>query len=158
MKTTVIERKVTFHMGHRVPNHKSKCRNLHGHTYTVIIGVDGDIIKEEGVSDEGMVIDFGDLKEILQDEIYDFLDHSFMVYNKDYLFEIFKKEVFFNEMKLIIVDFVPTAENIARWLYNKLKDKINSKQRMLKYVTVWETQNSSATFYNDNEDVWSDEK
>ncbi len=150
IEKTLITRQTSFHMGHRVPNHKSKCRNLHGHTYTVIIGVEGNINTEEGKSEEGMVIDFGDLKELLQKEVYDLLDHGFMVYDKDPLFEIFvENREFFASFKNIVVDFIPTAENIAKWVYEILSPKINDETKKLKYVTLWETQFSSATYPGD---------
>lgn len=149
MNKTLITRETSFHMGHRVPNHKSKCRNLHGHTYKIIIGVEGLINNEGGKSEEGMVIDFGDLKEILKKKVYDVFDHAFMVYRNDPLFDIFMKEKLFKDMQIIIVDFVPTAENIAKSIYDLLSKSINDENKKLKYVTIWETKNSSATYSGD---------
>lgn len=147
MTKTLITRSVSFHLGHRVPNHKSKCFSIHGHTYDVIIGVEGDVIETKGVSEEGMVIDFGDLKKILQREVYEPLDHGFMIYNEDRIAEIFRINYnLFEKMNIIYVDFIPTAENIAKWIYDKLIHHINTKNLNLKYVTVWETKFSSATY------------
>ena len=51
-----------FDSGHRIPNHKSTCRNLHGHRYAIEVTVTGDIVDQEEVSDFGMVMDFKDAK------------------------------------------------------------------------------------------------
>lgn len=133
-------------MGHRVPNHKSKCFNIHGHTYKVIIGVEGKVIETKGTSDEGMVIDFGDLKEILNKVVYEPLDHGFMISVDDEHAEYFRWLYEVHKMNIIFVTFIPTAENIAKWIFNKLKPLIDNKQLKLIYVTVWETLNSSATY------------
>ena len=51
-----------FDAGHRIPNHKSSCRNLHCHRYAIEVSLSGDIIQEENESDFGMVIDFKEIK------------------------------------------------------------------------------------------------
>ena len=60
----LITKQIEIDMAHRVPNHKSKCHNLHGHRYKIEVGVDDKLITRKGSSSEGMVIDFGDLKDI----------------------------------------------------------------------------------------------
>lgn len=69
---------VEWDMGHRVPNHKSKCKNVHGHRYKAEVTVRGEIIPEEGISDEGMVIDFSDVKAIVNSICDGELDHGYM--------------------------------------------------------------------------------
>ena len=83
--TTTIKRFVETDTGHRVPNHKSKCKHMHGHRYRWEVVIEGDIIQTSGVSDEGMLMDFSDISEILERHIHDVVDHSFIVYEKDYL-------------------------------------------------------------------------
>ena len=60
----LITKCLEIDMGHRVPNHKSKCATPHGHRYKIEVGVDDKVIDTKGVSDEGMVIDFGDKRFI----------------------------------------------------------------------------------------------
>ena len=55
-----ITRKLEFDAGHRIPDHKSQCRNLHGHRYTLEITLVGAVIDVEGSSDNGMIMDFSD--------------------------------------------------------------------------------------------------
>ena len=62
--TTRIRRFVETDTGHRVPNHKSKCRHMHGHRYRFEAEIEGDIVQESGVSEEGMLMDFSDVSAI----------------------------------------------------------------------------------------------
>ena len=133
-------------MGHRVPNHKSKCRNLHGHRYKIEVGVDDKIIKTFGSSDEGMVIDYGDLKQIMMEELDVKFDHGFVMYDKDEiepLFRVLKKS---QEMKIVFVPFIPTAENLAKYWYELIKPRLKRKKIKIKFVRVFETPTSTATY------------
>ena len=62
--------------GHRVPNHKSKCKHLHGHRYRFEAEIEGDVVDVEGVSEEGMLMDFSDVKSILMEHVHDVIDHA----------------------------------------------------------------------------------
>ena len=74
--TTRIRRWVETDTGHRVPNHKSKCRHLHGHRYRWEAELEGEVVIERGVSDEGMLMDFSDVSRILEENIHDVVDHA----------------------------------------------------------------------------------
>lgn len=132
-------------MGHRVPNHKSKCSNLHGHRYEIEVGVDDKVVTTQGVSDEGMVIDFGDLKQIMMDELDTRFDHSMMMYEHDTMkptFEILKEQ----GQKVNFVGFIPTAENIAEYFFKLIKYPLLEKKIKIKYVKIWETPSSTACY------------
>lgn len=146
----LITKEIHFHMGHRIPNHKSKCRNIHGHTYRLIVGVDDKIIETKGQSDEGMVIDYSDLKQIIIDNIYMIVDHGFMIYKKDEFANIFSTLLLIHDQKIIFVDFIPTAENIAKWIYLILEQKLIERNIKIKFVELFETPTSSTKFTNDN--------
>lgn len=142
-----VSKQIEWDMGHRVTNHKSKCRNIHGHRYKAQICIEGSVIDIENISDENMVIDFGDVKELAMKYIHDVLDHGFMVWNKDKkLIDFFKKTA---DQKYISVPFVPTAEKIAEWIFNRLnnnvKDKYGTSLRLYS-VTLWETPTSWAEY------------
>ena len=79
-----ITRKLEFDAGHRIPDHKSQCRNLHGHRYTLEITLIGAVIDEEGRSDNGMIMDFSDIKTLAKQHLVDVWDHAFLVYEKDH--------------------------------------------------------------------------
>lgn len=142
----LITKQIEIDMGHRVPNHKSKCRNLHGHRYKIEVGVDDKLITTKGSSDEGMVIDFSDLKLIIMQEIDRNFDHGFVMYeNDDFSFE-FKKLRNTENQKIIFVPFIPTAENLSKHWYELIKPKLKEKGIKIKYVKVWETPTSTATY------------
>ena len=74
---------IQWDMGHRVMNHRSICKGLHGHRYKAEICISGDLITESGISEEGMVMDFADLKKIALSEILDKMDHGFARGNRN---------------------------------------------------------------------------
>ena len=147
--TTTIKRFVETDTGHRVPNHKSKCKHMHGHRYRWEAVIEGDIIQTSGVSDEGMLMDFSDISEILEKHIHDVVDHSFIVYEKDHL-AIQALEVLGDGHRTLIVPFIPTAENLAKWAFEQVNPHIKSaygnKIRLLAFH-VRETPKSWASWY-----------
>ena len=134
-------------MGHRVLNHRSVCKGLHGHRYKAEICVEGKLIEEKGASEEGMVIDFADIKKVAQKFIQEELDHAFMVWDRDHeLLEFFKSS---QGHKPVIVPFTPTAENVAAYIFNELKDKFTDVFQTglkLQSVKLWETPSSYALY------------
>lgn len=143
----LITKEIEIDMGHRVPNHKSKCKNMHGHRYRIEVGVDDKVITLPGSSDEGMVIDFGDLKLIMIEEIDAIYDHSFTVYEQDEFIEFFKDLLYNRGQKINIVNFVPTAENLAKHWYELLKKNLEDVSIKIHHVKVYETPTSSATYH-----------
>jgi len=134
-------------MGHRVLNHRSVCKGLHGHRYKAEICVEGDLVEKKDASEEGMVIDFADIKKTAQKFIQEELDHAFMVWEKDIeLLKFFKNS---KGHKPVIVPFTPTAENVAAYIFNELKDKFTDVFKTglhLQSVKLWETPSSYALY------------
>lgn len=147
-----VAKEIEFDAGHRVPNHKSKCRNPHGHRYKVRAAILGELITEEGASDEGMLADFGDLKKVMMELIHDVLDHGFIVYVEDHaLLDVFgMRDTPLHEppfgWKVIEFPYIPTAENLALWSFEQLKLPMERMGFQIDYVTVWETPTSTATY------------
>ena len=141
----MISKEVQFDMGHRVPNHKSKCSNPHGHRYRVVAQAIGELNQEEGDSSEGMVIDFGDLKTIMMNEIHDRYDHGFMAAENDlWAVDAFADTVF----NFHVVPFIPTAENLAKHFFDLIEDALVDRGfgLTLLQVAVYETPTSVASF------------
>ncbi len=111
-----------FSAAHRLREYRGKCENLHGHNWIVEV-----TIGSKQLDNRGMVIDFRKIKQKL-DRVLDRLDHT-------YLNELpeFKK-------------INPTSENIAAYIYSRLKNLIRGKNIIVKKVSVWETKDSSATY------------
>ena len=142
-----IGKVIQWDMGHRVLNHRSICKGLHGHRYKAEICVEGEMIDQSGVSEEGMVIDFADIKRTAQKLIQEELDHAFMVWDKDEeLLEFFKHS---KGHKPVIVSFTPTAENVAVYIFYILKDKFSDVYKTglhLQSIKLWETPTSYALY------------
>ena len=140
-----IGKVIQWDMGHRVLNHRSICKGLHGHRYKAEICVEGALIQEPGTSEEGMVIDFADIKRTAQKLIQDELDHAFMVWDKDAeLLDFFKHS---KGHKPVIVPFTPTAENVAEYIFHILEDKFSDVYKTglhLQSIKLWETPSSYA--------------
>lgn len=141
----LITTRLEFDAGHRIPSHKSQCRNLHGHRYAIEITLTGDIIQQEGTSEDGMVMDFSDVKALARKAIIEPWDHAFLVYKGD-------TEVldFLNRLpnhKTVVMNAVPTAENMAaeafRILNGCYKDTYGNHLK-LERVRLYETPNSWA--------------
>ena len=139
-------------MGHRVLNHRSICKGLHGHRYKAEICVEGGLIQASGTSEEGMVIDFADIKKTAQKLIQEKLDHAFMVWDKDQeLLEFFKNS---KGHKPVIVPFTPTAENVAAYIFHILEDKfmdVYETGLYLQSIKLWETPSSYALYEMESE-------
>lgn len=114
-----ITRKLEFDAGHRIPDHKSQCRNLHGHRYTLEITLTGKVIDAEGNSDNGMIMDFSDVKTIAKEHLVDVWDHAFLVYEKDAAVKDFLSSL--PNHKTVVIDRIPTVENLAAVAWDILK-------------------------------------
>ena len=143
-----ITTRLEFDAGHRIPNHKSQCRNLHGHRYALEITLSGDIINQE-ISENGMVMDFSDVKRIARESVVDVWDHAFLVYAKDV--EVLN---FLNTLanhKTVVFPSVPTAENMAAEAFKILKNQYQDtygNHLKLARVRLYETPNSWADATN----------
>lgn len=140
-----ITKVIEWDMGHRVPNHKGKCRNPHGHRYRLELTVAGDVNETTGNSSEGMVDDFGDIKALMLGQIHDALDHGFMIFKDDDVLTTFFSTHAEHGFKVIVVPFVPTAENISRWCWERLRKALPDAIRIVN-VRVFETPNSWANY------------
>eukprot|EP01133_Synstelium_polycarpum_P020754 gene20754-24925_t len=96
-----------------------QCRNLHGHRYTVEITLVGQVIEAEGNSDNGMIMDFSDVKTLAKQHLVDVWDHAFLVYEKDTAVRDFLASL--PDHKTVVIDRIPTVENLARIAFEILK-------------------------------------
>lgn len=157
--TFLVTKTIEFDAAHRVPDHKSKCFNLHGHRYKVEATAvwnmdDDDLNRGSGESDDGMVVDFGDLKKAMMESIHDQYDHASIFYQGDPLGLDLHR--FWGSsasspprMKVWLVDFIPTAENLAQSFWWEISNHPLHKDQTLwtlMEVTVWETPTSKATY------------
>ncbi|TAK91829.1 MAG: 6-carboxytetrahydropterin synthase [Burkholderiaceae bacterium] len=114
MKTELltITRKIEFDAGHRIPDHGSQCRNMHGHRYVLEATVTGEVHQRDGDPENGMVTDFSSLKQLMLESVGNPWDHAFLVYRNDR--EVLNFLHSLPEHKTVVLDAVPTAENLVR--------------------------------------------
>jgi 6-pyruvoyltetrahydropterin/6-carboxytetrahydropterin synthase len=113
----------TFSAAHQLKGYMGKCERLHGHNWKVQVHVIAEKLNEIDIA-----MDFHDLKR-LTNEVVSTLDHTI-------LNEIFP----FTEKN-------PSSENIAKWVYDSLRKKMPEQTIQLSAVTVWESEDASATYY-----------
>ena len=123
-----IEKRFTLPIGHRLSKHLGRCSSIHGHNFTVMVGV-----KSEILNDNYMVIDFSDLKKIIK-EVLDRWDHTLLI-NKDDkdILELCQSK----NMRVITLDYDPTAEKLSETIYLAI-DALLPSPLYLNYITVYE--------------------
>ena len=106
-----LTKEFSFESAHALDGYDGLCREIHGHSYRLFVTIKGEPVSEEGDPKLGMVMDFGDLKRIVNSEVVDRLDHSFVLrdssQNTELLNALGNK---FN--KIVLVDYQPTCENM----------------------------------------------
>lgn len=143
----LITRRLEFDAGHRIPNHTSQCKHLHGHRYAIEITLSGEVITAEGVSEQGMVMDFSDVKRIAKERVVDVWDHAFLVYRGDTAIVDFLNTL--PGHKTVVLETIPTAENLARTAFEALlhayRDTYGNHLRLVR-VRLYETPNNWADY------------
>lgn len=111
-------------IAHRLPNYAGKCRELHGHNLTIEVEVTGKVHPVDGSSDEGLVVDFAELKRVFKERVEGKLDHHFI-----------------NET----IDVpVTSSEMLAVWIYEQLAEVLPVNR-----VRVWETGSAYAEYWGE---------
>lgn len=128
-----VTREIHFCYGHRLLNYNGKCRNLHGHNGKALI-----VMEAAELDRLGMVVDFSHIKKVVQSWIDDTLDHKMILHRDDPVLPELRTQ---NE-PVVVIDVNPTAENIAKLIFDYAK----SQNLPVVEVTLWETENSFATY------------
>ena len=141
MSIIKITKQFSFEMAHALRNYDGLCRNIHGHSYKMDITLAGQPLLDETSPKNGMVMDFGDLKKLVNEEIISLLDHALVLNNKtdEKLVGMLKQ----NFEKIVVVDFQPTTENLLNFIADKLKAKLPNRVS-LTCVRLRETDTSYA--------------
>lgn len=130
-----VSKECRFDAAHVLTNHAGQCKNLHGHTYRVVVEV------ADAADGADMVIDFKDLKQVMREVIKERFDHAF-IYNEESASEReIATMIAKHGMKSVGLPFRSTAENLARHFFNELKPRVNVVS-----VKVFETPESCAEY------------
>ncbi|TLP73037.1 6-pyruvoyl trahydropterin synthase family protein [Maribacter sp. ACAM166] len=140
-----ITKQFNFETGHALYGYDGKCRNVHGHSYKLSVTVIGRPIIDTSHVKLGMVIDFGDLKKIVKEDIVDKFDHA-TVFNKNTPHVELAKELTDRGHNVILADYQPTSENMVIDFAAKIKARI-PKNISLFSLKLQETDTSFAEWY-----------
>jgi 6-pyruvoyltetrahydropterin/6-carboxytetrahydropterin synthase len=144
-----ITRRLEFDSGHRIPNHDGQCRHLHGHRYAIEVTLTGEVADHPGKADDGMVLDFGDIKRLTNQYVVEPWDHAFLVAKEDEKLVAFLASM--PNHKTVIMEHVPTVENLASAAFAILQPVFNKAfggRLELSAVRLYETPNCWADVHH----------
>jgi 6-pyruvoyltetrahydropterin/6-carboxytetrahydropterin synthase len=128
-----VSREIDFCYGHRLLNYDGKCKYLHGHNGRAIITIESATLDERG-----MVLDFSEIKQVVSTWIDEKLDHRMLLHKGDPFVPILQQQ----GEPLFLLDVNPTAENIARLIF----DYTASRGFPIVECQLWETPRCFATY------------
>lgn len=132
-KSFVVTKILDFCYGHRLLNYKGKCQHPHGHNGRVEI-----VIASSALDERGIAYDFSDIKKKVKKFIDENLDHRMILHKDDPLVAWMKK----NDEPVMILDVNPTAENLAKIIFEKTAEL----KFPVEAVRLWETPDSYAVY------------
>lgn len=138
----LITRRLEFDAGHRIPDHRSQCRHVHGHRYAIEITLSGTVLEAAGQPENGMVMDFSRVKQLANEHVVEAWDHAFLAYRGDAALVAFLGSL--PGHKTVLLDAVPTAENLASLAFQILAPAYRAtygNQLRLERVRIYETPN-----------------
>ena len=146
-----ITRRLEFDAGHRIPDHHSKCKHLHGHRYALEVTLSGAIIHQDGNPQNGMLMDFSAVKALAMEYVVERWDHAFLVYRGDTQLVEFLHSI--PGHRTVELERVPTAENLAQLAFEILdplyQDAYGNHLR-LQQIRLYETPNCWAEVVRPN--------
>ncbi|MGB2224326.1 MAG: 6-pyruvoyl trahydropterin synthase family protein [Polaribacter sp.] len=140
-----ITKQFNFETGHALYGYDGKCKNVHGHSYKLSVTVTGEPISDDSNVKFGMVIDFGDLKKIVKEEIVDLFDHA-TVFNKNTPHVELAKELQDRGHHVLLVDYQPTSEMMVIDFAKKIKARLPENIELFA-VKLQETETSYAEWF-----------
>lgn len=124
-----VAKEFKWEMGHRLLEHFGNCKNIHGHSYRMIVEFEGELNKDE------MIIDFYDIDRIIK-PLIEKLDHAFLVNENDKEVIEFLERI---KSKMLVVDFNSTVENICKFILSEIKKFELPKNISSVSVRIYET-------------------
>lgn len=136
-----VAKEFSFDMAHLLDGHDGKCQNLHGHTYKLQVIVSGET--EDNGAKKGMVIDFADLKRVVNELIISPMDHAF-IYDQSSERETKIAQLLQQlNSKTFALPMRSTAENLAQFIFQRLQENVGFH---LHSIRLWETPTSFAEY------------
>jgi len=140
-----VTKEFKFEMAHALLGHDGPCKNIHGHSYHLSVTIKGKPINDSASPKNGMVVDFSDIKKIVNEELIQPFDHALML-NKNTSQRVYAG---LQDHKLILVEFQPTCENMILYIVERLK-KVLPEAMMIHHLLLRETSTSYAEWYSED--------
>jgi 6-pyruvoyltetrahydropterin/6-carboxytetrahydropterin synthase len=131
----------SFEAAHALEAYDGPCRNIHGHSYKLFVTVKGPVLSSNGNAKDGMVLDFKELKSIVQEYIINVFDHSLVL--KEGTTLIFNNSC---KLKLVYLPFQPTSENLISYFAKSIQDKLPGNVHLFS-LKLAETETSFAEWF-----------
>jgi len=149
MSNIRVIKEFTFEMAHALLGYDGSCKYVHGHSYGLSVTVIGKPIEDESNPKLGMVLDFGDLKNIVKGTVVDEFDHALVLNSKTPKESFDKSKELFD--KLIFVNYQPTSENLVNDFAQKISKELPVNMKLFS-LRLRETATSYAEWFStDNE-------
>ena len=149
MQKIRVTKRFHFEMAHSLYEYDGLCRNIHGHSYNLEVTFIGFPKNDPGHPKDGMVMDFGEIKNLVKIQIVNRFDHALMV--NQLIPEEQQELLRQTSERVIVVDFQPTSENIVAYIANILQQHLPSGVSLFS-IRLHETVTSFAEWYaSDNE-------
>ena len=132
-------------MAHALWNYDGPCRNIHGHSYQLFVTVKGSASTDLNSTKLGMVVDFSDLKRIVNERVVDIFDHSVVISSRASQPDIQRVEQMFE--KFYVVEYQPTCENLVTDMASRIKDALPGGNIVLFSLRLVETATSWAEWF-----------
>ena len=145
MKKIRLSKEFKFEMAHALYGYDGLCANIHGHSYRLWVTIRGDLVNQENNAKNGMLLDFGAIKEIVKPLIIDKYDHS-LVLNKNSPHKSLNLSLF---DRVIFLPYQPTSENLVLDFVSILQKNLPKNIELLK-VILSETATSYAEWNADD--------
>ncbi|MDV2448737.1 6-carboxytetrahydropterin synthase QueD [Elizabethkingia anophelis] len=139
----------TFETAHVLYNYDGKCKNMHGHSYKLFVTVKGKPVNDLDNPKNGMVVDFGDIKKIVNEEVVYIWDHAVLI-NANSPHKELGNELEGRGHKVIYCSFQPTCENMLYEIAAKVQAKLPS-DISLAYLKLHETENSYGEWFAEDQ-------
>lgn len=144
-----LTKEFRFEMAHALARYEGRCRHIHGHSYELMVTISGKPEKDSSSPVRGMVMDFKNLKAIVEEQIIEQLDHALVLDKETAPEQLDQLGEFVG--RLVLVDYPPTSENMlidfSKRLSRALPENIHLLSMQLK-----ETKSSWAEWYAADQD------
>ncbi len=145
-----ITKQFDFETAHALYGYDGKCKNIHGHSYHLHVTVIGTPIDDLGNNKNGMVLDFGDLKKLVKEEIVDVFDHTTILNGKSPHKEL-AQTLKDNAHRIVLVDYQPTSENMLFDIADRIKKQL-PEHVSLHSLKLFETASSYAEWFAEDQE------